>query len=341
MKKLVYTLIALMVLAVFMVGCTTVVPETDLSRKGPNGQAGNSNIAHLYLYEKDPDTWEITEDGAWGKMKYNLSGDEFEFVFNGHGLEAGSNYTLIYYPDPWPGNGLICLGNGVANKGGNVHIAESCDIDFLPVVLDDNFPVGAKIWLVLSADVDCDITTSCMVGWNPAEYLFEDDLIQFKEGEQFISDAFTFSGNDNSVPNVVLNNETCFNEETNTLTTDGSAATNYFLHISEGPELFSGEYGLYLVEYSSTGLEAYYNTKSDPWKTYLLEVLEGIKPFAYIQGGSTPPLLLDAAKFNLLSWEEAMTIPGDYPEGTYTVAGKVETSEGWKAVTFDLEIVWQ
>lgn len=140
-----------------------------------------------------------------------------------------------------------------------------------------------------------------------------------------------------------MNNETCFNDETNTLTTDGSPATNYFLHISVGPELISGEYGLYLVEYSGTGdLVAYYNTKPDPWKTYLLEALEAINPFAYIQGGTGTPLLLDAAKHDIVIFvNEAMTIPGDYPEGIYTVAGKVETSEGWKAVTFDLEIVWQ
>ena len=25
--------------------------------KGPNGPAGKSNIAHLYLYQKDPNTW--------------------------------------------------------------------------------------------------------------------------------------------------------------------------------------------------------------------------------------------------------------------------------------------
>ena len=169
-----------MVLAVFMVGCTTVVPETDLSEKGPNGQAGNSNIAHLYLYEKEnfeTDGWDVVNKGAWGKMKYNLSGEMFEFVFNGHGLEAGFEYKLIYYPDPWPGNGLICLGSGVANKGGNVHIAESVNTGDLPACGDEN--VGAKIWLVLSSDVDCDAQE--MIGWNPAEYLFEYDLIEFED----------------------------------------------------------------------------------------------------------------------------------------------------------------
>jgi hypothetical protein len=340
MKKLVYTLIALMVLTVFMVGCTTVVPETDLSGKGPNGQAGNSNIAHLYLYEKDPDTWIIKEDGAWGKMKYNLSGEMFEFIFNGHGLEAGFDYTLIYYPDPWPGNGLICLGNGTANKGGEVHIAaESRDIDFLPVVLDDNFPDGAKIWLVLTKDVGCD--AQVMVGWQPTEYLFEHDLIQFNI--PFISDEFTFSANSNLLPVETENSEDDFNVDTNTLTTDGSATTNYYLHILDGPELKDDLYELYLTDYSGDvpDLLTYYNNRfggSGIWFDYLVDAANGDKPFAYIQGGTGTPLLFDAAQHDLIPLDAAMTIPGDYPKGIYTVDGKVETSDGWKAVTFDLTI---
>ncbi|MFC1948545.1 hypothetical protein ACFLXY_11580, partial [Chloroflexota bacterium] len=144
---------------------------------GKTGQAGNSNIGHLYLYEKDPGSWEIVEDGAWGKMKYNLSGETFDYVFNGHGLEPGCEYTLIYYPDPWPGEGLICLGEGTADKGGNVHIKGSKDTGDLPMTGDDNHPDGAKIWLVLSEDVDCDEQE--MTGWTPCEYLFEYDLITY------------------------------------------------------------------------------------------------------------------------------------------------------------------
>ena len=329
-----------MVLTVFMAGCTTVAPETDLSGKGPHGQAGNSNIAHLYLYEKDLG-WGILEDGAWGKMKYNLSGEIFEFVFNGHGLEAGSDYTLINYPDPWHGNGLICLGSGTANKVGEVHIAGSCDIDFLPVVLDDNFPEGAKIWLVLSNDVDCDAQK--MVGWNPEEYLFEHNLIQFNEdllSEQLISDEFAFSANTDP---GIKDNEDYFNVDINILTTDGVAASNYYLHILDGPELKDDLYELYLTDYSGdvTDLLTYYNNRfggSGIWFNYLVDAANGDKPFAYIQGGTGTPLLLDAAQRELIPLDVAMTIPGDYPEGIYTVAGKVETSEGWKAVTFDLTI---
>lgn len=142
---------------------------------GPHEPAGNSCISHLYLYEKDPATWEIKSNGSWGKMKYGISGEEFEFVFNGHSLSSGQNYSLIYYPDPWPGEDLICLGNGTVNDKGDIHIAESVDTGNLPSEDDEN--EGAKIWLILSSDVDCE--NSKMINWNPAEYLFEHNLINY------------------------------------------------------------------------------------------------------------------------------------------------------------------
>ena len=146
---------------------------------GKNGQAGKSNVAHLYLYEKNCDNWDIAEEPAWGKMKYNLSGSTFDFVFNGHDLPIGENFTLIYYPDPWPGKGLICLGSGTVNEGGNIHIKESVvDTGDLPISADDNYVYGAKIWLVLTADVSCQ--TQEMTGWTCDAYLFEYDLMTFK-----------------------------------------------------------------------------------------------------------------------------------------------------------------
>jgi len=168
-------LAAILVTSVVALGAVAVAKPG----KVPNGQAGKSNVAHLYLFEKDPATWEIVEDGAWGKMKYNLAGPEFEFVFNGHGLENGSDYTLIYYPDPWPGNNLTCLGTGTADEYGDVHIKESVNTGDLPAEDDKNYPDGAKTWLVLSDDVDCE--NAQMTGWNPTEYLFEYDLITFDD----------------------------------------------------------------------------------------------------------------------------------------------------------------
>jgi len=81
----------------------------------------------------------VVKDGAWGKMKYNLSGAKLCFVFNGHRLVPGSDYTLIYYPDPWPGNGLICLGSGKVDPYGNVHIKGAVDTGGLPASYDANF----------------------------------------------------------------------------------------------------------------------------------------------------------------------------------------------------------
>ena len=161
LKRILAIALVLVVLAVF--GSVSVLAG------GPNGQAGKSNVAHLYLAAKNPSTWSIVEDGAWGKMQYRLSGPTFNCEFNGHLLQPGVAYDLIYYPDPWPGNGLIVLGTATANAGGNVHIAAN-------IVTGDLS--NAKIWLVLAADVS-PIEPHAMIGWNPTDYLFETALITF------------------------------------------------------------------------------------------------------------------------------------------------------------------
>lgn len=160
-----------------------VIAAVPVIALGPSGPAGRPKImGHLYLVEKNPadPNWPVVAGGAWGKMTYRLRAPRFRFVFNGHGLVAGEDYTLIYYPDkegnPWPREDIICLGSDRADEDGNVHIKEVVDTGDLPNSETD-INEGAKIWLVLSDDVDCDDET--MFGWNPTEYLFEYDLIQF------------------------------------------------------------------------------------------------------------------------------------------------------------------
>ncbi len=170
---------------------------------------GSNKIGILYLFEKTPlpntevlGPWPIVPNGAWGRMSYNLWGPTFDFVFQGRRLAPGAQHTLIYYPDPWPGEQLICLGSGIANGGGNLLIKGKKIINTdLPANYDANWTpcgdklvppvgclsgaVGAKIWLVLSNDVDCegdpeqDIQPH-MIGWNPTEYLFEYNLITYQ-----------------------------------------------------------------------------------------------------------------------------------------------------------------
>ena len=175
MKRLALIMSCLFILSVVSV----IVADSAVADK--NGQAGQSNIAHLYLYEKDPSDWTIVENGAWGKMKYNQSGPAFDYVFNGHGLEPDTGYSLIYYADPWPGNNPgAFIASGISNAGGNIHLSGSVDPGMdLPDSSDDNYPNGAKIWLVLSNDYDSG--NSKMIGWNPTEYLFEHNLITFDD----------------------------------------------------------------------------------------------------------------------------------------------------------------
>ncbi|MDD2777908.1 MAG: hypothetical protein PHS47_04180 [Methanocellales archaeon] len=171
-KAIAFLVVATMVMSVAVVGTATAAK---------NGQAGKSNIAHMYLYEKDPSDWSIVDGGAWGKMQYNLAGPTFDFVFNGHGLEPNTEYSLIYYGDPWPGNhpGAL-IASGASNEGGNIHLACSVDLGMdLPDPADANYPTGAKIWLVLSSDYGA--STNAMKAWNPTEYLFDGPLITYDD----------------------------------------------------------------------------------------------------------------------------------------------------------------
>jgi hypothetical protein len=176
------------------------------------GDRGEGMVGRLFLFQKCDENgcpeigngpWPIIPDNrCWGQMKYNLLGPEFRYSFQGKNLDPETSYTLIYYPDPWPGAGLVCLGNGRTNSGGNIQIhgkkqfLDGENIVGLPLPDDVNFnpvepsgAVGAKIWLVLSADVDCTEDATKMNLWNPASYLFEGNLIIYQYMDAVPDDA--------------------------------------------------------------------------------------------------------------------------------------------------------
>lgn len=135
----------------------------------------------LYLYPKDPSTWEIIDNGTWAMMVYNEQGPTFEYMLDGHGLKPNIDYSLIYYADPWPGNhpGAL-IDSGTTDDSGELHLAGSVELNMdLPHPDDANYPHGAKIWLVPSSDYD-PLQTK-MVAWNPTEYLFEGHLITYDD----------------------------------------------------------------------------------------------------------------------------------------------------------------
>jgi len=125
-------------------------------------------------------------------MKYNLMGPEFQFSFQGKNLVPEVDYTLIYYPDPWPGLGLVCLGTGKPMPAETCRFTASSNFYMRqkrakrPSLWDCRCPMtaitcleryvrsrGRKNMAGASADVSCPgeevgAMESTLVGWNPA-----------------------------------------------------------------------------------------------------------------------------------------------------------------------------
>jgi len=156
------------------------VLDTDTATSQVTIQPCNPNLGYLRLVEKNPNDWSVVAGGARGLLRYTKTGVRFAFQFNAHGLSPNTSYTLIYYPDPWPGDGLICLARATTNCRGHIHMVGAANIrNGLPAEDDDNYPDGAKIWLVLTDDVNCSGKT--MIDWDTGEYLFEDNLITYEK----------------------------------------------------------------------------------------------------------------------------------------------------------------
>jgi hypothetical protein len=196
---------------------TVITSSAMASSKGSGHYKHEAKVGKLFLFQKCDENgcpeegagpWPILPTARWGQIQYNLLGDKFRFSFEGKKLVTNTDYTLIYYPDPWPGDKLICLGTGKTNRCGNLQIHGDMEImaedgegglvnSGLPASYDANFnptapsgSVGAKIWLVLSEDVNCGDpeavppVKSSMIGWTPQDYLFEGNLIVYQYSEE-------------------------------------------------------------------------------------------------------------------------------------------------------------
>ena len=164
-------------------------PTKYLFEKGPDTGIifNDKDEGNLFLYEKEPvgDPYPIVVGGAWGILRYNEFGPAFKYNFQGSGLLASTGYSLIYYADPWPGNGVTnsvpqtLISSGTSDASGGIQLLGSINLNMdLPHPSDKNFPTGAKIWLVLSSDYD---GTNAMHGWNPTGWLFEGSLIKYND----------------------------------------------------------------------------------------------------------------------------------------------------------------
>lgn len=154
-----------------------VSPIFKSNAQGLSKPSGTSLKATLYLNG---------ENNEFGKMVYNRSGEYLEYIFNGHNLLPNTNYNLIYYPEK--PIGLICIGEGVSNNGGELNISEkNIYITSIPFNTDINGntqtttyedgTTGGKIWLLPSEQVNCNtlrFRTDTLTN-----VLYEDTLIYF------------------------------------------------------------------------------------------------------------------------------------------------------------------
>lgn len=116
------------------------------------------------------------------------------------------------------------------------------------------------------------------------------------------------------------------------LKTDGNPATDYLVQFagatSANEPLQSTYAGLYLTDSSVSPdiLKQYYDNRvglPNDFKNYLKSAVDGANPFAYILGNVSADVnLIDSAKRDLGHGDTDMTIPGDYPNGSYSLSTK-------------------
>lgn len=163
--------------------CNASDSSGGIDLQGPDGQSGASHVAHTDFGKFDPVTGDPVASPSSATMMYFWYGSTFDYVLNAHQLDAGTQWTLTYQPEPLPSAGVICLGSATVNGGGQLHLANSIELNSnLPPALDPTAdpatqPPDALLALVLSADVDC--TGGTMTNFEPDLYLWTAPRVRY------------------------------------------------------------------------------------------------------------------------------------------------------------------
>ena len=178
---------------------STKVCDGEEPLEGPDGQAGQSHVAHVEFSAVDPVTGEAA-DGGWARMMYFWIGSEFSFVLNAHQVAPGSAWTLVGLIDGEAGAEAVCFGNATANAGGQLHIKANFDpesnlpADYDPFAEDDSEGEGGEgeadedegtieLTLVPTATVDC--TTGVVTPSTETTVVLQsDDGIRFVDTDE-------------------------------------------------------------------------------------------------------------------------------------------------------------
>lgn len=194
--------------AVLMILFVVNLPHSSAKNHTPSEQK------FLELHEKD--VWgNKIKDGAQGKLKFNLIGPAFEFIFNGEGLEANIDYALLrsLEPESRLPYKIERIGEGISDDKGDLHIAGSHNFEMdiisaefllLPEYLLDlptngrPAPSGKYLsgqGLIGYDDTDTELKCGCQALGAP-----DFDQRGIPEGEQAID--FTLRSIDNKVINL-------------------------------------------------------------------------------------------------------------------------------------------
>jgi hypothetical protein len=157
--------------------------SSAIDLQGPEGQSGASHVAHTNFGLIDPATGDPVASPSSATMMYFWYGSTFDYVLNAHQLPVGTQWTLTYQPEPLPSAGVICLGDATVNGGGQLHLANSLELNSnLPPALDPTAdpstqPPDALLALVLTADVDC--AGGTMTNFEPDVYLWSNPRVRY------------------------------------------------------------------------------------------------------------------------------------------------------------------
>jgi hypothetical protein len=150
------------------------------------------NTWTLYLTSKDSSTWLATTTAKAtitvrntvttaialdAQSNAGVVSTPYRLDMVASGLQKDTQYYIIYYADPWAGNGghEICTFKTSKSSTSRV-IRVSIDANNwqpIPCTTDANYPVGGKIWIVPSSDY----SGGQMIAWNPDTYLFDTGLV--------------------------------------------------------------------------------------------------------------------------------------------------------------------
>ncbi len=303
-----------------------VAPVLTVTGATDGGAAMAGNLATGFILEtgNDPAVDHLIQFEVGTTADETLAAEHFGLYLTGSTVSAAvlkAYYAARGVPDPY----LAYLNGAVDGDNPFVYINGST------VKLAD----GAK-YFVQSEDVDMTVPDDFPLGTYTVEGKIADPagnetavkLILIVSGDR-VAPVLTVTGATDGGTAMAGDLATGF-----ILVTKNDPAVNHLIQFAVGTTadetLAAEHFGLYLTgsTVSVADLKAYYVARGvpAPYLAYLNGAADGLNPFVYINGSTVK--LVDGAKYFVQSVDVDMTVPDDFPLGTYTVEGKIADLEG-------------